>query len=304
VKAELRFQFIKAAEIDHDVAFLCRLLKVTRQGYYKWLSSLERPYKYAELLAAIMDILAEDEENVSYGHYRMYLALKLKGYEGSESTVKTVMKQNKLGPGANKRKPHSLTKSDKLAQKEDDLLDRDFYCEMPNCITITDLTEVPCSDGKLYVSTVFDCFDSMPLGLAMADNMRADLPCMSLRQAAVRFDLRGAIVHDDRGGQYTGNEFQALVKSLGMRQSMNSAGGRCYDNARCESNWGRFKVEKIYPVDSRKLNIDEMKEIIFRYFMSYWTNRRISTANDGMPPALKRKLYYERFAIALSAKPM
>ena len=300
----MRFQFIKAAEIDHDVAFLCRLLKVTRQGYYKWLLSLERPYKYAELLAAIMDILAEDEENVSYGHYRMYLALRLKGYEGSESTVKTVMKQNKLGPGANKRKPHSLTKSDKLAQKEDDLLDRDFYCEMPNCITITDLTEVPCSDGKLYVSTVFDCFDSMPLGLAMADNMRADLPCMSLRQAAIRFDLRGAIIHDDRGGQYTSNEFQELVKRLGMRQSMNSAGGRCYDNARCESNWGRFKVEKIYPVNSKKLTIEEMKGLIFRYFMSYWTNRRISTANDGMPPALKRERYYEHFADALSAKPI
>jgi transposase InsO family protein len=214
------------------------------------------------------------------------------------------MRHNGLGPGANKRKPNGTTKADRLAHKEDDLLDRDFYCETPNCILITDLTEVPCSDGKLYVSTVFDCFDSMPLGLAMADNMRAELPCMSLQQAATRFDLRGAVIHDDRGGQYTSYEFRELVKSLQMRQSMNSAGGRCYDNARCESNWGRFKVEKIYPIDSKKLTKEEMKGVIFRYFMSYWTNRRISTANGGMPPMLKRKQYYEHFAVALSAKPL
>jgi transposase InsO family protein len=251
-----------------------------------------------------MDILAEDEENTNYGFYRMYQALRLKGYKGSPSTVKTVMKQNGLGPGANKRKPNSLTKTDKLSQKEDDLLERNFYCEMPNCILITDLTEIPCNDGKLYVSTVFDCFDSMPLGLAMADNMRADLPCMSLRQAATRFDLRGAVIHDDRGGQYTSHEFRKLVESLGMHQSMNSAGGRCYDNARCESAWARFKVEKIYKIDTKKQTIEEMKGVIFRYFMSYWTNRRISSAIGGMPPALKRERYYEHFAGALSAKPL
>ena len=251
-----------------------------------------------------MDILAEDEENTNYGFYRMYQALRLKGYKGSSSTVKTVMKQNGLGPGANKRKPNSLTKTDKLSQKEDDLLERNFYCEMPNCILITDLTEIPCNDGKLYVSTVFDCFDSMPLGLAMADNMRADLPCMSLRQAATRFDLRGAVIHDDRGGQYTSHEFRKLVESLGMHQSMNSAGGRCYDNARCESAWARFKVEKIYKIDTKKQTIEEMKGVIFRYFMSYWTNRRISSAIGGMPPALKRERYYEHFAGALSAKPL
>jgi len=175
---------------------------------------------------------------------------------------------------------------------------------MPNSITITDLVEVPCADGKLYVSTVFDCFDAMPLGLAMADNMRADLPCASLLQAATRFDLRGAIIHDDRGGQYTSVSFQALVKRLQMHQSMNSAAGRCYDNARCESQWARFKTEKIYAIDSTKHTIDDMKGIIWRYFMSYWTNRRISSANGGIPPQLKRDRYYEHFSQALSAKPL
>jgi len=304
VNAEIRFQFIRMSEPDHSVAFLCRLLKVTRQGYYKWLSNQDKPYKYADLLKMIMDILGEDEENENYGAPRMFAALLLKGYEGSYSAVRRVMKQNNLGPGANKRKPKSLTKTDKLAQKGEDLLDRDFSCEMPNCILITDLTEIQCKDGKLYVSTIFDCFDAMPLGLAMADNMRADLPCASLRQAATRFDLRGAIIHDDRGGQYTSDKFRDLVKQLKMRQSMNSAGGSYYDNARCESQWARFKVEKIYKIDSKKYTVEDMKGIIWRYFMGYWTNRRISSANGGIPPQLKRDRYYEHFAKALSAKPL
>jgi transposase InsO family protein len=160
---------------------MCRLLKVSRQGYYKWLLKLNRPYKYAVLLAKIMEILAEDEENSNYSAKRMFDALVLRGYEGSPSTVKTVMKANGLGPGPNKRRPNSLTREDKSARKEDDLLDRDFTSPMPNCLLITDLTEVECSDGKLYVSTVFDCFDAMPLGLAMADHMRSELTCTSLK---------------------------------------------------------------------------------------------------------------------------
>jgi transposase InsO family protein len=112
------------------------------------------------------------------------------------------------------------------------------------------------------------------------------------------------VIHSDRGGQYTSGEFRELVKLLRLRQSMNSAAGRCFDNARCESQWARFKVEKIYKIDSKKYTMDEMKTIIFRYFMGYWANRRICSAIGGMPPAEKRRRYYEHFANALSAKPI
>ena len=77
-------------------------------------------------------------------------------------------------------------------------------------------------------------------------------------------------------------------------QSMNSAGGRCHDNARCESMWARLKTELLYDrCDSEKLTVSELKSLIWRYFISYWNNRRICTTNGGLPPMIKRQRYYD-----------
>ena len=82
------------------------------------------------------------------------------------------------------------------------------------------------------------------------------------------------------------------ISKYGIIQSMNSAGGRCHDNARCESMWARMKEELLYGrYNTEKLTIEELKTIIWRYFMSYWNNRRICTANGGLPPMEKRRRY-------------
>ena len=76
---------------------------------------------------------------------------------------------------------------------------------------------------------------------------------------------------------------------------MNSAGGRCHDNTRCESMWARMKEGLFYSRDDKPENytMKELKTMIWRYYMSYWVNRRICTANGGLPPADRRKLYYD-----------
>lgn len=80
---------------------------------------------------------------------------------------------------------------------------------------------------------------------------------------------------------------------------MNSAGGRCHDNARCESMWARMKEELFYNrYDTGKMTIEELNPLIWRYFISYWNNRRICSANDGLPPMIKRQRYYESLGIA------
>ena len=81
---------------------------------------------------------------------------------------------------------------------------------------------------------------------------------------------------------------------------MNSAGGRCHDNARCESMWARMKEELFYNREDKSENytMKELKTMIWRYYMSYWANRRICTANGGLPPAARRKLYYDHIFLA------
>lgn len=277
-------------------------MEVTRQAFYDHLSHKNAPWKYQALADEMMKIHEEDQYNDCYGRERMYLALQQRKAAGKtdidipcEATVRKVMAQIGLIHKP-RRKPNGITKADRLAQKSDDLLRRDFYADRPLKKAVTDMSEVKAKDGKLYVSAIFDCFDLMPLGIAIEDNMRASLCCHTLENANKSYpDIKGCIIHSDRGSQYTSEEYRAAVKKYGIIQSMNSTGGRCHDNARCESMWARMKEELFYSREDKPENytMKELKTMIWRYYMSYWANRRICTANGGLPPAARRKLYYD-----------
>jgi len=284
--------------IKGKTAFYCRMLNVTRQGFYKYLANKDRPWKYQDLADAMQEIASEDECNDTYGRIRMYQALLLKQPEGvripGERTVCRVMEKSGLSHRP-KRKPNGITKADREARKSDDLLKRDFTSAEPLRKCVTDITEIKAKDGKLYVSAIFDCFDAVVLGLAMDTNMKASLCEQTLANAARSYPaLRGAVIHSDRGTQYASETYRRAVAKYGIVQSMNSAGGRRHDNARCESMWARMKEELLYGRhNTEELTIEELKTLIWRYFISYWNNRRICSSNDGLPPMVKRQRFYE-----------
>ena len=288
----------KDGELKGDIFFYCRILHVSRQGFYQYLANKDRPWKYKPLADAMMEILEEDDCNDTYGRIRMYQALMLKQPENvdipSERTVYRVMEDIGISHHP-RRKPNGITKADRQARKSEDLLKRNFKSEEPLVKCVTDITEIKASDGKLYVSAVFDCFDSSVVGLAMDTNMKAPLCARTLENAAKTYpDIHGAIIHSDRGSQYTSQLYQDVIRKYGIRQSMNSAGGRCHDNARCESMWARMKSELLYDrYDTEKMSTDELKTLIWRYFISYWNNRRICSSNGGLPPMIKRQRYYD-----------
>lgn len=289
------------------ISFYCEALEVSRQAFYNYLSRKNKSWKYEALADEMMKIHKEDEENADYGRVRMYQALQYKKELGeidilipSEGTVRSVMEQIGLIHKPH-RKPNGITKVDKEARKSDDLIKRDFQADAPLKKCVTDITEIKAKNGKLYVSGIFDCYDLMPNGLSMDDNMRAQLCVRTLENACYRYpNLRGAIIHSDRGSQYTSDDYRKTIKKYGIRQSMNSAGGRCHDNARCESIWARMKNELFYNRNRSPENftIDELKSLVWRYFMSYWTNRRICSAIGGVPPAVERKRFYDMLSVA------
>ena len=245
----------------------------------------------------MQEICAEDLYNDTYGRTRMHQALLLKQPEDvqipSERTVYRIMGAFGLSHRP-KRNPNSLTREDRAARKSDDLLKRDFSSARPLEKCVTDITELKGSDGKLYVSAIFDCYDRAVLGLAMATNMKAPLCAKTVENAVKAYPgLRSAILHSDRGSQYTSGLYRRTIQKAGLIQSMNSAGGRCHDNARCESMWARMKEELFYSrLDSRKIPVAQLRELVWRYFFSYWNNRRICSANGGLPPMVKRQRYY------------
>ena len=256
------------------------MLNVTRQGFYKYLAGKDRPWKYQDLADAMQAIASEDECNDTYGRIRMYQALLLKQPEGilipSERTVYRVMEKIGLIHHP-KRKPNGITRADREARKSDDLLKRDFQSAQPLKKCVTDTTEIRAKDGKLYVSAIFDCFDAAVLSLSMDTNMKAELCERTLANAVRSYPaLRGAVIHSDRGSQYTSETYRRSIAEYGIRQSMNSAGGRCHDNARCENMWARMKEELLYGRhDTERMTVEEVRTLIWRYFMGYWNNRRI-----------------------------
>lgn len=212
----------------------------------------------------------------------------------SERTVYRIMKKMGLSHKL-KHKPNGITKADREARKSDDLLKRNFRADEPLTKAVTDITEIKAKDGKLYVSAIFDCYDLAVLGLSMRTDMKADLCAETIDNALKTFpDLKGAIIHSDRGSQYTSELYRSKLNEYGIIQSMNSAGGRCHDNARCESMWARLKSELLYGrYDTEQMTVEEVKVLVWRYFMSYWNNRRICSANGGLPPMVKRQRYYD-----------
>jgi len=295
---------MKMNEKPYKIVFMSNILGVSPQGYYHFLKSFEKPYKYDILLAEIIQIIAEDECNDTYGSMRIWEALhykkSLKNGEfpdiPHERTVYRIMQRHGL-IHAVKHKPNGITKADKEAQKSDDLIKRDFTAEKPLIKAITDITELPTADGKLYISGIFDCYDLLPIGLAMDDNMRAELCEKTLESVALKYGraaIKDLIANSDRGSQYTSELYRNAIRKYEIQQSMNSAAGKCHDNARCESIWGRMKEELIYGrYDTKKMSMEAVKSLVWRYFMGYWSNRRICSAIGGIPPAVKRQRYYE-----------
>ena len=134
----------------------------------------------------------------------------------------------------------------------------------------------------------------------MDTNMKAPLCVRTLDNAMIAYpELRGAIIHSDRGTQYTSQPYRKAISHHGIHQSMNSAGGRCHDNARCESMWARMKSELLYDrYEPEKMMVEELEVLIWRYFLSYWNNHRICSANGGPPPMVKRVRYYSSLGVA------
>lgn len=205
-------------------------------------------------------------------------------------------KGNLLKP--NRRSPDGLTKADKKAMRPQNLLKRNFTAKAPNEKWLTDISQVQCSDGKLYIAPVFDCFGGEIISLAMDTNMKKEL-CISAVEAA--FKLRnlcsGVLVHSDAGSQYTSDAYKLMLGKHHAVQSMSDV-GKCYDNARMESFFATLKKEKLYRINTAKMTVEQVKKIIFRYVMIYYNRKRISTVNPGgWPPTVFR----EKSAVACTA---
>ena len=267
---------------------MCRALHLSESGYYRWLRNRDKRSNRQLLAVKVKEILEEHPDNRNYGVERIRLALAQGRITVSRRTVYRLMEEN--GWLHKRRIPHGITKATTEIQEKENLLKRDFSAEQPLKKFLTDITEVQCADGKLYVSPVMDCFNGEIVALEMRDNMKKELCIDTLRQLRQLYpDLSGAVFHSDRGSQYTSAAFRAELVRCGLTQSL-SGTGHCFDNARMESFFATLKKEKIYQIAAYKLTREQVRTIIFRYIFVYYNRIRICTSNPyGLPPVRYRE---------------
>ena len=260
---------------------MCRVLKISESGYYRWLKNRSKPTSRQLLSVKIKEILDEHPDNDNYGVRRMNTALEQRGIHVSQRTVYRTMSE--MGLIHRKRRPHGITKATTEIQERENLIKRDFKAEKPLRKLLSDITEIQCYDGKLYLSAVFDCYNGEILSIAMDNNMKKELCIKTVKELELQYGkkkLSGAILHSDRGSQYTSKKKKKALKEAGLIQSLSGA-GHCFDNARMESFFATLKKEKIYRISAYKLTRDQVKSIIFRYIFVYYNRIRISSVNPG-----------------------
>ena len=243
----------------------------------------------------MQEILDEHSENENYGAPRMQLALFQHGIKAGLRRVKRIMREHGWLHERN-RTPKGLTKADPEAMAAENLLKQDFHADKPFTKLLTDITQVQCRDGKLYISPIMDCFNGEILALQMRNNMKKELCIDTVKAMAGRFPVRGAILHSDRGSQYTSEAFRSELSRQGLTQSLSGV-AHCYDNARMESFFATLKKELIYRISAYRLSMEEVKSLVFRYVFVYYNRIRVYTANPGgWPPETRRKMYLEKTA--------
>jgi len=269
---------------------MCQVFEISESGYYRWLKNKSKPKARDLLSVKIQAILDKHTDNDNYGVNRMKSALEQEGIIVSKRTVYRAMSEMKLLH--RRRTSHGTTKATTEIQEQENLIKRDFTAEKPLRKLLSDITEIQCYDGKLYLSAVLDCYNGEILSVAMDNNMKKELCIRTVKELKIQYGKRrlaGAIFHSDRGCQYTSEAFRTTLKDAGLIQSLSGV-GHCFDNARMESFFATLKKEKIYRIAAYKMTREEVKSIIFRYIFVYYNRIRVTTFNPkGLPPVVYRE---------------
>lgn len=261
---------------------MCKVLTVSRSGYYKWLKRHQQEANAHQDLDFKIERCFKQSRN-NYGSPRIAQDLEKAGYMVSKSTVARRMKVLKM-KARRKRKYIQTTDSKHDQPIAPNVLDRDFSAEHPAHKWVSDLTYFRISTRWYYLSTVIDLADRAVVGWSISDNMTAQHTTIDAFKKAIknRKPSKGMIFHSDRGVQYACQEFRSLLDDNNCVQSM-SRKGNCWDNAVAESFFKTIKVECINKHEF--VSKTEAYSIIFDYIDGWYNTKRIHSALDGQSPA-------------------
>jgi len=272
---------IKINEGEFPVSMMCRMVDVSRSGYYGW--KRHSPSKRSQANKALSENIKRifEDEKARAGSPRITRRLQDEGLSASHNRVAKIMRDNGWRAKAAK-KYKATTNSNHTLPVAPNLLEQNFEADVPDQKWVSDITYIWTEEGWLYLAVVLELFSRRVVGWAMAERMTAVLVCDALKMALWRRKLpKGVIVHSDRGSQYCSAAHRKLLDKHRLICSM-SKKGDCYDNAAMESWNHSLKVEAIH--GEKFLTRAEAKQHVFEYIEVYYNRKRLHSKLGYLSP--------------------
>jgi len=276
------YRLIEAEKATHSVPTLCRMLGVSRSGYYAWRS--RPPSERARFDAVLSEKIETIHRNsrATYGAPRVHAELRALGIRCGRKRVARLMNRAKLR-GCLRGRRIKTTYRAALQQAAPDLVERNFVAGEPDRLWVADITYVRSGEGFLYLAFILDVCSRRVVGWSMATHLRTEIVVDALQMAiARRKPAPGLVHHSDRGGQYTSLSFSKRLEDEGLLPSMGRVGS-AYDNALAESFLATLKTELLYrnTWPTRRA----ARTAIFEYIEGFYNTRRRHSALGYLSPA-------------------
>ena len=270
---------------EHDeqfsVSLMCRVMGVSRAGYYRWKSRPEsaRQARREAMKGQVADTWSNFKAR--YGAPRITEELKALSIPCSVNYVAELLRIQGLKARNGKRFTyggHPLT----MNNVAENLLWRDFSAKRPNQKWTTDITYIWVDKQWMYLATVMDLYSRTIVGWALDRHMTEQLVISAAQMAFDRRgDWPGLIIHSDRGVQYRSQKYIDFIRRHGANPSM-SRKGNCWDNAPMESFFSRLKVELIYA--EKFETVQQIKSAVFEYIEVFYNRLRRHSALGYISP--------------------
>lgn len=277
---------------EFSVKKMAELLQVSKSGYYDWLkrNDSQRDQENERIYHDIIELFlgsrkAAGARRIAHELSRLYKR------PINRKRVARLMRIHGLLPKNHKK--HVVTTNSKNSSTIfPNLLQREFTATAKNQKLVSDTTYIWTEEGWLYLAAIMDLYGRKIVGMAISDHNDQALVLAALEDAKNRIgrkNLKGCILHSDRGSTYASKEYIRTMEAYGLIGSM-SRTGNCWDNAPIESFWGRMKMEWIQPYRTKEEAIDD----IYEYIWAYYNRKRVHSSNGYCTP----EEYYSAAAIA------
>lgn len=264
------------------IAPMCRVLEVTRQGYYAFRRSLTSARVRRDDALRSRVVKAHRNSRGTYGSPRVHKELQRQGERVGRRVVERLMREAGIA-GVQPKRFMTTTKSDPSHAVDPNLLDRDFTATKPDERWVTDITYIWTDQGWCYLAAIIDLFTRGVVGWALSTSLATKLPLQALASAlAKRKPDTGLLHHSDRGSQYTSADYRKLLKARGIVASM-SRRGNCWDNAVAESFFGTLKKELIHR--QRWTSVAQVRAALFDYIEVFYNRSRLHSSLGYRTPA-------------------